>query len=61
MSEVYTKIAHIYTNTGKEVKVVDSTGRIIHEASRLITVIGVPPISFTKSIGKPLISWSMLG
>lgn len=59
---VYKTISKILTADGSEIgKVVDSTGRIIYEASRLITVTGVPPISFTKSIGKPLVSWDLLG
>lgn len=59
---VYKVVSKILTADGSEIgKVVDSTGRIIYEASRLITVTGVPPISFTKSIGKPLVSWDLLG
>ncbi len=59
---VYKAVSKILTADGSEIgKVVDSTGRIIYEASRLITVTGVPPISFTKSIGKPLVSWDLLG
>lgn len=59
---VYKVVSKILTADGSEIgKVMDSTGRIIYEASRLITVTGVPPISFTKSIGKPLISWDLLG
>ena len=60
--DVYKTVSKILTADGSEIgKVVDSTGRIIYEASRLITVTGVPPITLTKSIGKPLVSWDLLG
>lgn len=58
---VYKPISKILTADGTEIsKVVDTNGNTVFENSKILTITGVPPLSF-RAIGDPLVSWDLLG